>query len=67
MADLTVVHRREQLLTHYKSMGLKMCGKYDHEIGARDKMTGWGVISADRAAKKISRSARIKSKEGGKK
>lgn len=32
----------------YKALGLKECGKFDMEKGAREKLTGWGAICAER-------------------
>jgi len=65
-----VILMRDAQSSHYKQMGLKMCGQYDRNMGLKEKMTGWGVVSRERASKKISRSFRIHSghgKRGGKK
>lgn len=35
----------------YKEMGLSECAKFDAETGQRDKLTGWGRICKERAAK----------------
>lgn len=54
----------------FKQMTLSACAKFDKDNNIAEKQTGWGVISADRCAKKISRKARIatgKGKNGGKK
>jgi hypothetical protein len=53
----------------FKQMGLKQCAQFDFQNKLREKLTGWGAVSAMRAAKKISRSFRInqgKGKRGGK-
>lgn len=46
------------------TMTLSECAKYDHNTGAKHKLTGWGKISADRAKRGISRKARIRAKKG---
>jgi hypothetical protein len=43
----------------YKTMTLSECAKFDHMQGARNKLTGWGRICADRAARGVSRKARV--------
>lgn len=35
----------------YKEMTLSECAKFDAETGQRDKLTGWGRICKERAAK----------------
>ena len=64
-----VILMRDAQSSHYKQMGLKMCGQYDRNMGLKEKMTGWGVVSSERCKKGISRSAAIRrgvGKNGGK-
>lgn len=53
------VRQREAVLASYKSMGLKQCAKFDFDNNIRNKQTGWGVVSADRCKKGISRRLRV--------
>ena len=65
-----VILMREAQASHYKQMGLKECARHDHNLGLKEKLTGWGVVSRARCQKKISRSFRIGTghgKRGGKK
>lgn len=39
----------------YKTMGLSECGKFDHDNGLANKITGWGRISKERCAKRQSK------------
>ena len=41
--------------TGYKEMTLSECAKFDAETGQRDKLTGWGRICKDRAARGLSK------------
>ena len=41
-----------------KAMTLRECAKFDHANGARNRLTGWGIICKERHDKKISRKAR---------
>ena len=53
----------------FKQMGLKECARHDLTHGLKEKLTGWGFISKQRAERKISRSFKInsgKGKRGGK-
>jgi len=53
----------------FKQMTLGACAKFDKDNNISQKQTGWGVVSADRASKKISRKHKIASghgKNGGK-
>lgn len=64
-----VILMREAQASHYKQMGLKDCARQDHNLGIKEKLTGWGVVSKDRHIKKISRSNAIRGgygKNGGK-
>jgi len=42
-----------------QTMSLSEAGQHDYRTGAKNKKTGWGIISADRAARGVSRQARI--------
>lgn len=42
----------------YKQLSLRQSAEFDHRTGQKNKLTGWGKICRDRAAKKISRKAR---------
>lgn len=44
----------------YKQLGLKECGKFDESNGARTKLTGWGIICKERAAKGLTRRGKNK-------
>ena len=46
-----------------KQMTLKACAAYDKQNNAKNKLTGWGRICADRAARGVSRKARIRAKK----
>jgi hypothetical protein len=43
----------------YNDFTLSQCAKFDAETGARNKLTMWGRVSADRHARGISRKQRI--------
>lgn len=52
-----------------KQMSLKQAAKFDKDNEIGSKQTGWGVVSSERASKKISRKTRIATgngKNGGK-
>lgn len=44
----------------YKQMGLRECAKFDFENKLREKLTGWGIICKDRAAKGLTRRGKNK-------
>ena len=48
----------------YRTMTLRECAKFDKENKAREKVTGWGRISADRNKRKVSRKWKIRNKQG---
>lgn len=55
-----VILMREAQASHYKQMGLKDCARQDHNLGIKEKLTGWGVVSRSRTGKGISRSDRVR-------
>lgn len=69
MADSLIIRIREAQASHYQQLSCKMAGKWDHQNGIKEKMTGWGVVSRERHVKQISRSHAIRKgfgKNGGK-
>lgn len=69
MPEYTIIQMRESQASHYKQLSCRDGGRQDHNLGIKDKMTGWGVVSADRCKRGVSRSAHIKTgkgKRGGK-
>jgi hypothetical protein len=46
-------------------MSLKECGQYDFKTKAKERLTGWGIICKDRAARKVSRKARRERNKNG--
>ena len=50
--------------TAFKTMTLSQCGQFDKQNNAKNKLTGWGIICKDRAARGVSRRARIRAKKG---
>lgn len=47
----------------YQTLSCKAAGQYDHKVGAKYALTGWGKVCKARQEQKISRKARRK---GGK-
>jgi len=45
-------------------LSLSEAGQHDFRLGLKAKKTGWGIVSADRAARGVSRQARIRAKNG---
>lgn len=64
MADNLIIRMREAQASHYQQLSCHAAGQWDHKNGIKEKMTGWGVISHDRCAKKISRRFKIMRKKG---
>lgn len=50
-------------VSKYKTLSLREAGKFDKEIGAREKLTGWGKVCKDRHVRGVSRKARIRAKK----
>lgn len=69
MADNLIIRMREAQASHYQQLSCHMAGQWDHKMGLKEKMTGWGVVSKDRHIKQISRSHAVRGgfgKNGGK-
>jgi hypothetical protein len=48
--------------TEYKQLSLREAAKFDYETKQKEKLTGWGIISKQRAAAGVSRKARRKAR-----
>lgn len=44
----------------YLTMSLSECGRYDKQHNLKAKLTGWGKICAERAAKGLRKRKRVK-------
>ena len=55
-----------QNTTEFKQMTLSECAKFDHDNKLKEKLTGWGMICKDRAAKKLSKRGNARRARRGK-
>lgn len=50
----------------FKQLSLRQAGEFDAQVGAKSKLTGWGIVSKDRRERGISRKAKrlLKKQQG---